>query len=912
MKLRFILTALVCTLVSNLVSASHIVGGEFELIHLTGNRYRLSLIYYFDVVNNTFGGVPPEISEPSLTVSIYQKSNNQLIRTVNLPFLSKTRVSYTQPACSKGEIITDKLIYSSEIELSSTVFNHPQGYYLSWERCCRNYNILNIYSQNVNTNPGTPFFAGQTFYLEFPPVVKEGEAFINNSPRLFPPLNDYGCVNKPYYTDFAGTDDDKDSLVYSLVTPLNTFTSQASPPTRPGPYNPIQWRPDFGINRILRGAPDLKVSTEGFLTVTPTLEGLFVFAVKCEEFRKGVKIGEVRRDFQMLVIDCPKADPPVIVGKKSTDVTFPMPNANSLSVSFANTTTDADRYIDVKISDKDVFKGTAPDFFSEKIKLKVVPINFKRKAGDTWFPESSATLTNGADSIKTFKIFFPQCPYLNGPYQVGIVAYDDACSLPLTDTLRVTVNTQPPPNTRAYFTTQKTTIVQITEGDPLLSLPFQAKDNELDDLVVSVVTDGFSLGSYGMAVNFTQQKGLVNGQLTWDPRCNVFDFTKRTAFTVRVLVDDKDLCNFGDPDTVTYKLNIKLPGNADPNIDTDLTTATNERKVSIQKKVLESVSFNVIGKDLIDNDLLVLSAKGIGFNISDLSASFQQVTGRSTVSSLFSWNLKCDKIDLKKKDLYTFQFIVVDNANKCRFYKADTVDVEIKLLPPDNAKPKLVAFSPSLASITNSNLEYRLGQPIEFSLVGTDADLLPSKDNLTLTLVSASGDVEPSGYTFEKATGQSPVQSAFSWSPDCSIFKNQVFENNYTFQFRLADDRCITAKADTIRINIKIKDVDGSDKDFYLPNVFTPNGDKHNDFFALEGFEWDESGVDFNEKVSLPKDNCVNTFESVKIFNRWGDLVFESTDRKFRWYANDESAGVYFYRVKYSNKEYKSPLSLRN
>jgi hypothetical protein len=482
----------------------------------------------------------------------------------------------------------------------------------------------------------------------------------------------------------------------------------------------------------------------------------------------------------------------------------------------------------------------------------------------------------------------------------------------LTDTLRVTVNTQPPPNARAYFTTQELTVSQVNEGDPILTLPFQAKDDDLDDLVVSIPTDGFSLGSYGMAVNFTQQKGLVNGQLTWDPRCNVYDFTKRTAFTVRILVDDKDLCNFGDPDTVVYKLSIKLPGNADPIIDTDLTTSTNERKVTLQKKVLESVSFNVTGKDLIDNDFLILSAKGVGFNITDLSASFPQVTGSGTLSSLFSWNIKCDKIDLKKKDLYTFQFIVVDNANKCRFYKADTVDVEIKLLPPDNAKPKLVAFSPSLVSITNSNLEYRLGQPIEFSLLGTDSDLLPSKDNLTLTLISASGDVEPTGYTFEKAVGQSPLQSAFSWSPDCSIFKNQVFENNYTFQFRLADDKCITAKADTIRVNIKIKDVDGSDKDFYLPNVFTPNGDKYNDFFALEGFDWDESGVDFNEKVSLPKDNCVNTFESVKIFNRWGDLVFESTDRKFRWYGNNESAGVYYYRVKYSNKEYKSPLSLRN
>jgi hypothetical protein len=112
---------------------------------------------------------------------------------------------------------------------------------------------------------------------------------------------------------------------------------------------------------------------------------------------------------------------------------------------------------------------------------------------------------------------------------------------------------------------------------------------------------------------------------------------------------------------------------------------------------------------------------------------------------------------------------------------------------------------------------------------------------------------------------------------------------------------------------MKISDVNGTDEKFKLPNVFTPNNDQYNDYFALEGIDPSPSeGIDLDALVNLPKDNCVNTFESVKIFNRWGDLVFESTDRKFRWYGNNESAGVYYYRVKYSNKEYKSPLSLRN
>jgi hypothetical protein len=895
------------------VMASHIVGGEFELIHISGTRYRLSLIYYFDVVNNTFNG-PPELSEPSLTASIYQKSNNRLIRSVALPFLTKTRVNYTQPACSKGEIVTDKLIYSTEIELSETIFNDSQGYYISWERCCRNYTISNIVSPKPPNAPivttNKDLFSGQTFYLEFPPVLRRAKSFINNSPRLFPPLNDYGCVNKPYYADFAGTDDDGDSLVYSLVTPLNTFSSSAIPSSpSSGPYSEIKWQSGFGLTNILNGKPDLRISEDGLLTVTPTEQGLFVFAVKCEEFRKGEKIGEVRRDFQMLVIDCPRAEPPVIVGKKSVDLIFPKQSANSMFVSFTNVTPDSSRYVNVKVSDKDSFKGTTPDFFKENIKIRVVPLNFKRKSGDTWPTEITTVLDNATDSIKIFKIYFPQCPYINGDYQVGIIAGDDACSLPLLDTLKVTVRVEPPTNNSPTITPGLISD-RVLEGDPIKKWEFIAKDEDLDDLVVFVVTDGFVLKDFGMEVKITkQEKGLVEGYLSWDPRCDVYDFTKRINFTVKILVNDQDLCNLNDPVAAIFKLSIKLPGNADPIIYSDLTTSKSERKITLERRIFESLNFNVTGQDNVDNDYLILGGKGIGFNLSDYSISFPQVTGNGSISSKFVWDIRCDKINLKQKDVFVFQFIVVDNANKCRFYKADTLDVEVKLFPPTNSKPQLEARNPSLQVVTNTNLEYTLGQPIEINLLGTDTDFSP-KDNLTLSLISATGNVQPQGYTFQKVTGISPVQSVLSWNPDCSIFKDQTYENNYSFEFSVADDRCLNAKADTVKVNIKIKDVDGTGKEFYMPNVFTPNGDMRNDFFSLEGIEGEEEGVAFDSKISLPKDNCTGRFELVQIFNRWGETIFESTDRKFRWYAPNQAAGVYYYRLKYSNREYKSPLSV--
>ncbi|HZB14395.1 MAG TPA: gliding motility-associated C-terminal domain-containing protein, partial [Chryseolinea sp.] len=167
------------------VMASHIVGGEFEIVHISGNSYRINLILYFDVLNGS-----PGARDNNIVAAIYRKRDNQLMQTVSFSSPSETNVSYTQPECSRGEIVTSRLVYSTQVVLADSRYNDPQGYYIIWERCCRNYSITNIYSENPEISGRA---AGQTFYLEFPPVVKDGQPFYNSSPRLFPPLNDYAC-----------------------------------------------------------------------------------------------------------------------------------------------------------------------------------------------------------------------------------------------------------------------------------------------------------------------------------------------------------------------------------------------------------------------------------------------------------------------------------------------------------------------------------------------------------------------------------------------------------------------------------------------------------------------------------------------------------------------------------------------
>jgi len=891
--------------------ASHIVGGEFELLHISGDTYQLNMILYYDLVNANKGA-----KDNDAMVFIYRKRDNQLMGNVNLPLVSESNVSYTQPSCANGALRTAKLIYSNQVTLSPQRYNDPDGYYIMWERCCRNYKILNIYSQDPQNSNYNGKYAGQTFYLEFPPVIKNGQPFFNSSPRLFPPLSDYAVPDHKYYVNFAGVDDDNDSLVYSLVTPLNTTSDAPVPIPSPRPYPDVMWTPGYSLRSIVGGRPDMKISPDGFLTVTPgPVVGLFVFAVKVEQFRNKEKIGESRRDFQIDVLDVETGVAPQILGKKLTDTDFTYNNI--MAVSFDNSVPDGSRCIQVRVSDPD--SQTAADNFSENVSIRVIPLNFSKKKDISGILPSvtSATLVP-TDSTHVFTICFPQCPYIDGPYQIGIVAYDDACSLPLTDTLKVAVTVQPPPNSPPYFTSPTPVTAILNEGDSA-TWSFEIKDNDQDSMILFLITDGFVLKDAGMTFTIqTQEKGLIRGQLHWDAFCNIFDFTKRTSFQVKIIADDMDLCATNDPATAVYNLSVKLPGVANPMVDTDLTPDPHEHVVpGLVRRIGESLRFNVTGKQA-DNDFLLLSDITPGFKQSDHAISFTSGSGNGTVISHFQWDIGCSTVDLKKKDTFEFHFVLVDNANKCRFLRTDTVTVEVKIVPSDNSKPNLFLQSQSDIPLTNNQMSIELGQPISISVLGDDPDVFP-KDNLTLTLLDARGNVAPEGYTFTDVQGLGTVASPFTWNPDCSIFHDGVYQNQYVFRFGITDDHCFNVKGDTVALELNIKNIEDTGKPFLPTNVITPNGDNCNDYFAVEGIDPVAASIDTgcggiinpDEQVSLPRDNCAGRFQFIRIYNRWGKQVFESTDRRFRWYAQGETAGVYYYLILFGNREFKGVISVR-
>ena len=867
--------------------ASHIVGGEIELIHQSGTQYKLNLNLYFDVLNGS-----PGAEENAILVSIFRKKDNQRMGSVQLPRISKSRVDYYQPECSSGEVVTNKLVYSTMINLPASEFSDPDGYYVAWERCCRNYNITNVYS----SAPEVGTYAGQTFYLEFPAITKDDEPFINSSPILFPPLNDYACPNRPYWVDFQGTDPDGDSLVYSLVTPLNTTSGQAVVPggANPGPYPNVHWKTGFGINNILYGAPDLEISSDGFLSVTPTVQGLFVFAVKVEEYRDNEKIGEVRRDFQLLVVDkCPEAEPPVIKGKKLTDASYGY--RENMSVTFSASTPDEDRCVEVQVTDPDASKVV--DDYSENVSIHAIPLGFKEDV-EGLLPENiEATLVNGSDA--TFRICFDECPYLkSGSYKIGIVAFDDACSLPLSDTLRIDVYVEPPPNNPAYFVDGNELNITVQEkSGGLYMKDILARDIDGDSLTMEITPVGFDPDQFGLSLTEGDNNpGEAEALLEWNYDCQQYSFDGRTEFQYMVTVDDEDQCQFADPATMKVNLKIELPPNTAPDINIS-ANPDNDNYHYMEQKLASEINFDVKATDA-DNDVITLNGEGINFNFSASGIPFSEKEGQGVpgIESTFSFSVPCD-YDVSRTDTLRMHFYTED-YDKCQLTNADTIVVDLKLLPPASTKPALHVFPLDQTTLENHTVDILVGETISLRLTGADSD----HDSLTLSLLNPE---DLPGTEFPEKTQKGQVSADFSWRPSCVIFNG---EDSVTVPalFRVMDDNCYQAKGDTIELQFTVRDLDNKEEEFRPPNVITPNNDNYNEYFELANIFDGQT----HENRSMPEDNCSGEFQRIEIYNRWGRNIFSSAHREFRWAPDNEPPGVYYYHLKYSDKIYKGVISV--
>lgn len=139
-------------------------------------------------------------------------------------------------------------------------------------------------------------------------------------------------------------------------------------------------------------------------------------------------------------------------------------------------------------------------------------------------------------------------------------------------------------------------------------------------------------------------------------------------------------------------------------------------------------------------------------------------------------------------------------------------------------------------------------------ILSTSNLLLECEEDSVLVTAAVSG-----GFGDLSPVWEDGVSGLVNWVPGLE-------DGEYTIT---VTDECNKTVASTVVVE--------SGCDIVIPNVFSPNNDGENDKFIIEGI--------------------LGTSNTVTIFNRWGQKVYEASNYRNQWDADGVSDGTYYYEV---------------
>ena len=273
-------------------NGAHLVGGELSYACSGNNNYTVTLKVYRDC-NST--GAP---FDPNAIIAVFNGSTLLQYTTLSPApsTISNIPVIINNPCLqSPPNICTEMAVYTAVVNLPPST----GGYVLTYQRCCRNATITNIPS------PGT---WGSTYTTRIPPndiSCNSSPSFLTNPPIAL-------CTNDPLNINSAATEPDGDSLFYEFCSPLHggdqNFPqpgSPNSPAVSPPPYVSVPFLTGYTASNPIASNPSVQIDPNtGVITGTPNQARQYVVAICVSEYRNGVLLSTVRRDYQFNVTNC--------------------------------------------------------------------------------------------------------------------------------------------------------------------------------------------------------------------------------------------------------------------------------------------------------------------------------------------------------------------------------------------------------------------------------------------------------------------------------------------------------------------------------------------------------------------------------------------------------------------------------
>ena len=802
----------------------------------------------------------------------------------------------------QGEPLENDIKFN--LYVATHTYNGPATYVISFEDPNRNAGILNV---NFPNSVSIPFYVENVFTL-FNPVFSG----CNNSPVLEVPPIDFACTDEVFTHNPGAFDIDGDSLVYELAVP------------RQGPGDPV---PNF----FFPAGMTINRTTGDLVWDTPLEEGEFNVAINIISFRNGFPIDTMVRDMQIIVEDCDN-DPPLVI----TDV-------DELCV-IAGTNIVFDVTATAPLTDTD-----------ELVRLLGYGAPFNLEVSPATFLPDDESYQNDP-LTRTFR-WQTTCEHISSqPYNVVFRAVDDhlgdTTGLATLKTIRIKVVGPPPEDVQAVASSQT---IEVS-----WELPYVCEDAQddffrgfsvwrrinpdqtpIDTCETGLAGRGYTrispddLQQVSGGRYFFLDENVERGK-TYCYRV-LAQFARRTSngmffynqvesipseeacvqlgrdvpLITKVDVVDTDLSNGiidvcwtkpdpTDLDTIlnggpyTYEL-LRAPGHSeDLSTFTSIFSTSSPTFAGANDTCFTDINLNTVDQPYTYAVNFYVNGESTPLGVSSVAGSlFLNATPSDQQNTLtwdelvpwenFSYTIfrengsgGLDSLDTVIDPIYRDEGLT-NNVEYCYVVRAQgTYNISgvpnpllnrsqrICSTPFDNVPPcppelmvtNLCDFSESCDDIEQleNNLSWQ-----------SAATLCPEFEDVAAYNVYYAATVNA---PFELiATINDPNQLDFIHEPGGTIAG------------------CYTVTAiDTIgneSAQSNIVCVDNCPV-YELPNAFTPNGDSQNDLF-------------------IPTRNCFIAQVEFQVFNRWGDLVFETSDPALNWDGTNTSGdalneGTYFYR----------------
>lgn len=290
--------------ITSSVNATHYMGGEITWECLSNGRYRFIMKLYRECAGINFNSseVLGVANYPGLT-----SINMNRISQTDISPVCNPNPSFPHITCPSAYVsnmgAVEEHIYTSDVSYPNGVqligIPPPQGWVFYHADCCRNP------CTNISNAPTLDWFLRAIMYSY---NNQPADPCFDNSPKFAELPSTVICTGYPFKYNHNAWDPELDSLTFEWGTPLITINQPINTYAPGYNYTSPLPGPTHNPNNV---SATIAINT-GETSFTSYTQGAFVTVTKVTAYKCGVKVAEIFREMQIVLISCGNNGPPLV------------------------------------------------------------------------------------------------------------------------------------------------------------------------------------------------------------------------------------------------------------------------------------------------------------------------------------------------------------------------------------------------------------------------------------------------------------------------------------------------------------------------------------------------------------------------------------------------------------------------